>query len=73
MGMIEQNNPTTLERARKQIAQLGDATDGADLDFRYAVASGWLAALSLEGLVDSQTYHRLYAALEAAHKTMAWH
>jgi hypothetical protein len=69
--MIEQNNPATLERARKKIAQLADATDRADLDLRFSVASGWLSALRLEELVDSTTFHALYAELNETHKAVA--
>ncbi|QCY09609.1 hypothetical protein ELQ88_00710 (plasmid) [Pseudomonas sp. MPC6] len=67
---IEQNNPTTLERAHKKITQLADVTDRPDLDSRFSVASGWLSALRLEGLTDSQTHHGLYAELEKAHKAL---
>jgi hypothetical protein len=73
MSMIEQNNPATLERARKKIGQLGDATDRADLDLRFSVASGWLAALRLEGLVDGATFHDLNAELNEAHKAPVPH
>jgi hypothetical protein len=66
MPMIEQNNPATVERARKKIAQLFDAADWADLNYRYAVASGWLSALQLEGLVSSDTFRGLYAELDHA-------
>lgn len=64
--MVEQNNPATVERARKKIAQLFDSTDWADLNYRYAVASGWLSALQLEGLVSSETFRGLYAELNHA-------
>lgn len=66
MPMIEPNNPATVERARKKIAQLFDAVDWADLNYRYAVASGWLSALQLEGLVSSETFRGLYAELNHA-------
>lgn len=66
MPMIEQNNPATVGRARQKIAQLFDATDMGDLNYRYAVASGWLAALQLEGLVSSETFRGLSAELDHA-------
>lgn len=47
------NNPQTIENTRRKIAQLGDASDEGDLIHRNGVASGWLAALRLEGLIDS--------------------
>lgn len=63
--MNEQNKSQTIANARKKIAQLRDATDGADLEYRNAVAVGWLSALRLEGLVDSTVFDALYAELKA--------
>ena len=46
----------------------------AQIDFARAQAlRGLENALSLEGLVDSETYHGLYAEMEAVHRTLAWH
>lgn len=63
--MNEQNKSHTIANARKKIAQLRDATNGADLEYRNAVAVGWLSALRLEGLVDSTVFDALYAELKA--------
>lgn len=63
--MNEQNKSQTIANARKKIAHLRDATDGADLEYRNAVAVGWLSALRLEGLVDSTVFDALYAELKA--------
>lgn len=68
--MSEKNKPATLERARKKIAQLADATDRGDLGLRFSVASGWLAALRLEELIDRATYDELYAELNETDKGM---
>lgn len=64
--MSEQNKPQTIANARKKIAQLEDASDRGDLVYRHAVASGWLSALCLEGLVDRAIFSELSAELDAA-------
>ncbi len=56
----------TVENARRKIAQLQDATDEGDLIHRHGVASGWLAALRLEGLLDEPTFRELSEELEEA-------
>jgi hypothetical protein len=65
--MIEQNKPQTVATARKKIDQLHDSTDPGDLVYRYAVASGWLAALRTEGLVDRPTFDALMSELNETH------
>ncbi|BAU77443.1 hypothetical protein ppKF707_4936 [Metapseudomonas furukawaii] len=65
---IELNKPQTLANARKKIAQLSDARHQGDLTYQYAVASGWLSALRLEGLIDSSTFTELSAELNASHR-----
>jgi hypothetical protein len=66
--MPKQNNPDTLSRAQQQIDQIASAKsrEGVGLYttaarswllalyYRYAVASGWLSAPQLEGLVSSR-------------------
>jgi len=56
----------TVENARRKIAQLQDATDAGDLLHRHGVASGWLAALRLEGLLDEAAFRELSEELEEA-------
>ena len=62
------NGPETLHRARKKIAQLRDARERFDLDLSYSVASGWLAALLTEGVINSPIYHDLYRELDETHR-----
>ncbi|MOA61626.1 hypothetical protein D3C78_1868110 [compost metagenome] len=57
--------------ARKKIAQLEDATDAGDLLHRHGIASGWLAAVRLEGLIDSATFEQLAIELDDAYRAAA--
>lgn len=66
--MSEQNNPQTINNARKKIAQLKDASERADLIYRYGVGRGWFAALCLEGLVDAATFNELNGELNMAYE-----
>lgn len=61
----------TIETARKKIAQMLDSADPDDLIYRHGVASGWLAALRLEGLLDEPTFRELSEELEEAHRARA--
>lgn len=61
--MPELNKPQSLANARKKIAQLHDATDRGDLVRAHAVASGWIAALRMEGLIDMPAFHELSTEL----------
>ncbi|WP_223518261.1 hypothetical protein [Pseudomonas sp. BF-R-21] len=62
------NSPQTVANARKKIAQLADASDRGDLVYRQGVASGWLSALRLEGLVDRTAFDTLFTELNAAYQ-----
>lgn len=63
MSTAEQNKAQTIITARKKIAQLGDANDRGDLIYRFGVASGWVSALRLEGLLDSAAFDTLNGEL----------
>lgn len=54
----------TIEAARAKIAQIADATDEGDLIHRHGVASGWLAALRLERLIDEAAFRELAKELD---------
>lgn len=54
----------TIEAARAKIAQLADATDAGDLLHRHGVASGWIAALRLERLIDEAEFRELAKELD---------
>lgn len=43
----------------KKIDQIRDACDEGDLIRRNGVASGWIACLRLEGLIDEDTFTEL--------------
>lgn len=49
----------TIETVRKKIDQIRDASDEGDLIYRNGVASGWIACLRLEGLIDEHTFNEL--------------
>lgn len=65
------NAQQTIVNARKKIAQLEDATDAGDLLHRHGVASGWLAALRLERLIDGATFEQLAIELGDAYQALA--
>ncbi len=54
----------TIEAARAKIGQLLDATDEGDLIHRHGVASGWIAALRLERLIDEAEFRELAKELD---------
>jgi len=64
------NNPETLHRARKKIAQLQDAREHFDLNQSYSVASGWIAALRIEDLISSAIFHDLMRELNQTHQVV---
>ncbi|MDK8264878.1 hypothetical protein QP835_11380 [Pseudomonas oryzihabitans] len=49
----------TIETVRKKIDQNRDASDEGDLIHRNGVASGWIACLRLQGLIDEHTFMEL--------------
>lgn len=49
----------TIETVRKKIDQIRDASDEGDLIHRDGVASGWIACLRIEGLIDEPTFREL--------------
>lgn len=63
MSTPEQNQAQTILTARKKIAQLGDASDKGDLIYRFGVASGWISALRLEGLLGVAVFEMLHSEL----------
>jgi len=64
------NNPDTIERARKKIAQLQDAREHFDLNLSYSVASGWIAALQVEGLITNSIFYDLRRELNQTHQVV---
>ena len=64
------NSPETLHRARKKIAQLRDARERFDLDLSYSVASGWIAALQVEGLITNSIFYDLRRELNQTHQVV---
>ena len=46
----------TIDTVRKKIDQIRDASDEGDQIHRDGVASGWIACLRLEGLIDEHTF-----------------
>ncbi|MCI8212561.1 hypothetical protein AUC61_23810 [Pseudomonas sp. S25] len=66
----EKNHAPTLERARKRIAAVTSATSQQLWSENGMLAEGWLGALHVEGLIDSEVYEQLDAELQAA--IMGW-
>ena len=64
------NNPETLHRARKKIAQLQDARDHFAQNRHYTVASGWIAALQVEGLITNSIFYDLRRELNQTHQVV---
>ncbi|MBM5458704.1 hypothetical protein H8F21_14140 [Pseudomonas sp. P66] len=52
---IEQNHPKTLERARVQIHAISTALAAVDMNHHWVWASGYVAALAFERLIDEDT------------------
>lgn len=55
------NSERVVTSARKKIDQVRDANDVRDLVYRHGVASGWIAALRLEKLIDAEVFQVLTA------------
>ncbi|GAC1038765.1 hypothetical protein thsps117_35230 [Pseudomonas sp. No.117] len=55
------NSERMVASARKKIDQIRDASDVRDLVYRHGVASGWIAALRLEKLIDAEIFQALTA------------
>ncbi|WP_248767825.1 hypothetical protein [Pseudomonas sp. MWU12-2345] len=49
---IEQDNPEVVSRARVTITAVETAPSESEASFKYAVAQGWIDALSTEGLIS---------------------
>lgn len=55
------NSERVVTSARKKIDQVRDANDVRALVYRHGVASGWIAALRLEKLIDAEVFQVLTA------------
>lgn len=63
---IEQNNPDTLERIRREISKIATADEASLLHFRWSWCAGYLVALAQENLIDEGTKHELDAEANRA-------
>jgi len=61
--MSTMNKASTVQSARNKIEQLSDSSDLHDFINRRGVASGWLAALRVENLIDTPMHRTLMAEL----------
>lgn len=57
--MTQPNHPTTLDRARAQIAKIAGAESTTAVDLVNLWARGYVEALCSEGLIDWAEYNRL--------------
>lgn len=55
------NSERVIASARKKIDQVRDANDMRDLLYRHGVATGWIAALRVEKLIDADVFQVLTA------------